>query len=83
MNTNVREVIESMKKEEVADIAVHLWEHVDQAPFDYDIEELMRSAPIRALKNFIESLLPNVDKEGTADEDIVLKARRLIGDVSK
>lgn len=68
-----------MKKEEITEIMLHLWGNADQAPFDMRLEELMKTAPIAAQKSFIESMLEAKNLIEDPDEEIMKKAKRLVG----
>ncbi len=70
-----------MKKEEIADITIHLWNCMDQAGFDMDVIEAFRACPIYMQKKFIEGFIRNLD-DPSADEpdpEILEKAKKLVG----
>lgn len=68
-----------MKKAEITEIMMHLWGNVDQAPFDTELEKLMKTAPIAAQKAFIESIIESPALNEGQDEEILNKAKRLVG----
>jgi hypothetical protein len=70
---------ECMKKEEISEIMLHLWSNVDQAPMDGELQELMKAAPISAQKSFIEAMVEATNLHQEPDEEILNKAKRLVG----
>lgn len=67
-----------MRKDELCEIMIHLWNNVDQAGKDFQLEKLMKSAPVNAQKKFIEDILyGGFDTE--PDEEILAKAKKLVG----
>ncbi|GED33529.1 hypothetical protein BCE02nite_46700 [Brevibacillus centrosporus] len=66
-----------MRKEEVSDILLHLWAHVDQADYDRDITKAFQLCPVSFQKQLIESFLVN-GFDIQPDPDMIQKANRLL-----
>lgn len=68
-----------MKKDEVFEIAWHMYNSVDQADHDMTVKEVLQTATVDGLKKFIESLLSDEGSpEWNPDLEILEKAKRLV-----
>lgn len=69
-----------MRKQEIGDLMLRLYSHIDQADIQDSIYKLMRSAPISLQKEFIELLVTSEYLWDTRpDSDDLKTAQKLVG----
>lgn len=68
-----------MKKSEVSKILLHLWDSVDQAPYDDFVAKAFSSCPISVQKKIIERLIQHDSWDLELDEGVLEKAKKLVG----
>ena len=73
-----------MKKSEVSEVLLTLWDNVDQAGFDSQIKKAFTNCPIKLQKEFISEFINDLDDEimrgYPIDEKILEKARLILGE---
>jgi hypothetical protein len=64
---------------EISEVLLRLWNCMDQAPLDMMVEEALTSCPIKKQKEFIERLLEADNLMDNKDEELIEKARKVVG----
>lgn len=66
-----------MKKSEISDMLIKLWDMVDQSGYDMHIKDAFKNCPTEWQKKFIKTLLETRNwNEDFYDEEVVEKAKK-------
>jgi hypothetical protein len=68
-----------MKKSEVTEVLLTLWNMVDQAGYDMTIRDAFANCPVEWQKKFITDMLESDEWDRNFEQDIIDKAKKIVG----